>query len=202
MTKVLMFDYETLSSNPRKAAVISFGTIICDLDLDIDLDDLPGTVRRLESLSHYVTIEAKKQVLEMGLEASPDTIRWWNQQNDFAKDMLNSKDKVSVEDHCKLFTQYCIDNGLDQKMVTWLRAPQFDHTILENVFEKCGYPVPYNTWKVRDIRTAIDVAIGVHNGYIPNFKESLEGLGLVEHYAVHDCIKDLLQLKMCYTMIE
>lgn len=191
----LMFDYETLSSFPLNAAVISFGAIIGNWD-EVDLEDIPGTVKYLENNAHYCTIKTKEQITEYGLAVSKDTVGWWSKQNDFAQQMLQSKDKVSISQHGNLFTQYCIDKGLDQNTITWVRAPQFDHTILENIFNKINIPIPYNTWKVRDVRTAIDIVFDVNNGYIPGFREMLNEYNLVEHYAVHDCIKDILQLKM------
>lgn len=202
--EILIFDYETLSNNPRKAAVISFAAILCRYD-DIDLDDLQGAVERLSGLAHYVTIDPVEQIKNLDLETSESTLEWWSKQSGYAQEMLKSKDKVSVYDHCRLFTEYCIEKGIHQKVITWNRAPQFDSTILENLFEKCGYPMPYNFWKVRDIRTAIDVIFGEeseYRGYIPNFRDSLSELNLVEHYAVHDCIKDLIQLKMIRSIVR
>lgn len=188
----LMFDYETLSSNPLSAPVISLGAIMGNWE-DVSEDK----IKELEKNAFYCNIKAKRQVEQYGLKISEDTVRWWSEQGEFAKNMLNAKDKIEVEEHCKQFTDWFVAGGGDQKTMVFVRAPQFDYTIMANVFEKCGFPLPYSTWKVRDVRSIIDAVWLTNTGYIPGFKARLDLLNLVEHFAVHDCIKDLLQLKAC-----
>ena len=195
----LIFDYETLSNKPLSAPVISFGAIMGNWE-DIHLDsreETLATIKRLESQSLYQTIKTKSQVEKYGLVVSAETVRWWSQQGDFAKQMLEDKDKISVEDHCQHFIDWCIERGLTQKTMVYIRAPHFDFTIMDNIFSKVGLPIPFNTFKIRDVRSIIDAVYGTTNGYIPNFKETLVDLNLHEHFAVHDAIKDLLQLKLC-----
>ena len=193
----LLLDYETLSNKPLSAPVISLGAIIGRWE-DVNPDDIKG----LEKNAFYCTIKAKRQVEQYGLKVSADTVRWWSEQGEFAKAMLESTDKVEVEDHCRLFTEWCIANGITQKTVTYIRAPHFDYTIMDNIFEKCGFPIPFNTWKIRDVRSIIDATFGTDNGYVPGFRETLVDLNLIEHFAIHDCIKDLLQLKICRDVME
>lgn len=195
----LIFDYETLSNKPLTAPVISFGAIIGNWE-DIRLDsreETLATIKRLESQSLYQTIKTKSQVEKYGLIVNTETVRWWSKQGDFAKQMLESKDKIDVEEHCQYFINWCIERGLTQKTMVFIRAPHFDFTIMENIFDKVGLPIPFNTFKIRDVRTAIDFIYGTDNGYIPGFKEMLTDLNLHEHYALHDAIKDLFQLKLC-----
>ena len=195
----LIFDYETLSNKPLSAPVISFGAIIGNWE-DIHLDsreEVLATIKRLESQSLYQTIKTKSQVEKYGLVVNAETVRWWSQQGDFAKQMLEAKDKIDVEDHCQHFVDWCIARGLTQKTMVYIRAPHFDFTIMDNIFSKVGLPIPFNTFKVRDVRSIIDAVYGTTNGYIPNFKETLVDLDLHEHFAVHDAIKDLIQLKLC-----
>ena len=193
---LLVFDYETMSNNALNAAVVSLGAVICNWE-DIDVDDALDTVERLEKDGFYCNIKLQGQYEKYGLECNPETIRWWSKQGDFAKEMLQSKDKVTVEQHCQMFIDFCISKGLTQKTAVYIRAPHFDFTIMQNVFERVGFPLPFNHFKVRDVRTAIDIVYGTDNGYVPGFREELPRLGLTEHYALHDCLKDLLQLRLC-----
>lgn len=197
----LMFDYETISSNPLSAPVISFGAIIGSWE-DIDTNDYAGTIKRLDAQSLYHNIQAKEQVEEYGLIPTKDTLDWWAKQSEYAQKMLRATDKVHVKDHCKLFREYCEKMQLHNRTVTYVRAPQFDHTIADNIHQKVGYPLPYNTWKVRDVRTAVDFSFGTYNGYIPGFREEMAQYNLVEHYAVHDVIIDLIQLKLCREVLS
>lgn len=192
----LMFDYETLSSIPISAPVISFGAIIGNWE-DIDTEDIEGTIVRLNDKTLYHNISALEQIEKYGLRPTKETIEWWKKQDDFAQEMLKATDKVSIEDHCKIFREWCAEMELGSRTVVYVRAPQFDHTILENVHIKVGYPIPYNGWNVRDVRTAVDFSFGTYNGYIPGFREEMEKYDLVKHYAPHDVILDLIQLKMC-----
>ena len=188
----LVLDYETLSNKPLSAPVISLGAIIGNWE------DVAGDkIRELEEDAFYCTIKAKRQVEVYGLKVSAETVRWWSEQNEFAQDMLKSNDKVEVEDHCRMFVDWCISKGITQKTMTYVRAPQFDYTIMANIFDKCNVPIPFNEWKIRDVRSIIDATFGTDNGYVPGFRETLADKNLVEHYAVHDTIKDLLQLKLC-----
>lgn len=193
----LVFDYETLSNNPLGAPVISLGAIIGNWE-DVSYEN----IKALEKDAFYCTIKAKRQADVYGLIPNKETIRWWSEQNEFAQNMLKSDSKIEVEEHCKQFIDWCISKGLTQKTMTYIRAPQFDYTIMANVFAKCGFPIPFNEWKVRDVRSIIDATFGTENGYVPNFRETLEDHGLIEHFAVHDVIKDLLQLKLCRDVFE
>lgn len=199
----LIFDYETLSNRPLNAAVISLGAIIGNWE-DVIIEDEEGsnenllmTIANLHANAFYQTVKTKRQVEKYGLEVNQETVRWWSQQGDFAKAMLESKNKVEIEENCQAFVDWCISNGLTQKTVVYIRAPHFDFTIMDNIFQKIGLPIPFNTFKIRDVRSIIDAVYGTDNGYVPGFKDMLAGLGLHEHYAVHDTIKDLIQLKLC-----
>lgn len=190
----LIFDYETLSNNPRKAPIVSFGAIIGNWD-EVSLD----SIQALRDKAFYQTYKAKSQADEFGLLPNPETVRWWNSQGESAKALLNSKDKVDVKRHAPDFTQYCIDGGLTQKTVVIVRAPHFDVTIMENIFELTGYPIPYNVFKVRDVRSIVDARCDTDNGYVPGIRETFAPLGIIEHFAVDDCIKDLIQVKIAMT---
>ena len=196
----LIFDYETLSNRPLNAAVISLGAIIGNWE-DINVEDDEELKMSIANLigaqSFYQTIKTRRQVEVYGLEIRQETVRWWSEQGEFAKQMLESKDKVEIEDNCKAFVDWCIENKLSQKTTVYIRAPHFDFTIMDNIFEKIGLPIPFNTFKIRDVRSVSDAVYGTSNGYVPGFKEMLTGLNLHEHYALHDCCKDLIQLKLC-----
>lgn len=192
----IFMDYETVSNEPLTAAVCSFGAIAGRWE-DVNLDDIHATIEKLRESAFYQTIRVKEQIAEYGLSASKSTLDWWDQQGEFAKAMLHAKDKVGIVEHCTGFFKWCSENGVTQKTIVWVRAPHFDHTILANVHRVTGNPIPYNTWKVRDVRTAIDMVFNVENGYIPGFRETLGEYNLTEHFAVDDCIKDILQIAMC-----
>lgn len=194
MSQVLIFDYETLSNVPYNCAVVSFASICCDW-ADVRADNISG----LRSRGFYQVFDTVEQVKELGYETNPETMRWWSEQSAAARMVFKDPNKVSVSRHLPDFTRYCIDSGMNQKTTILIRAPHFDFPIIDNIARKTGYPLPFNHWKVRDVRTIVDTALGTNNGYVPGFKDTIKDLGMHEHNALDDCIKDLLQVKLAMT---
>lgn len=191
MSDVLIFDYETLSNRPYNAAVVSFAAIICNWD-EVSFENIEG----LRNKAFYQVFDTVEQLTKLGYESNPETLRWWKDQSPAAQAVFSDPNRVSVSEHLPRFTEYCIANGLNQQTTTLIRAPHFDFPIIDNIAHKTGYPIPFNHWKVRDVRSIVDACLGTDRGYVPGFKQRLVGLGLNEHDPRDDCIKDLLQVKL------
>jgi len=194
MSEVLILDYETLSNRPYNTAVLSFAAIICDW-ADVRFDNIEG----LRAKAFYQVFDTLEQLEKLGYESNAETLRWWSEQGESARKVFTDPNRVSVNEHLPAFTKYCVDSGLTQKTTTLIRAPHFDFPIIDNIAQKTGWPIPFNHWKVRDVRSIVDACCGTDNGYIPGFKEKIANLGLHEHDARDDCIKDLLITKIAMT---
>lgn len=187
----LIFDFETLSSKASEAPIISMGAIAGRWE---NMD----TVESLRKSGFYRNVDAIEQISKYGLKTNEDTLRWWESQGDEAKKVLKATDKVSLAQCMEDFNAWCVDMGVNHnETMIYIRAPHFDYTIYENLMDKLGYSIwrPFSHWKVRDTRTFIDVAYGQTRGYIPGFKQVMDTMGLTEHNALDDCIKEYLQLK-------
>lgn len=191
----LIFDFETLSSKASEAPIISMGAIAGNWK---DMD----TIETLRESGFYRNVDAIEQISKYGLKTTKETLAWWEKQGENAKKVLQAKDKVSLEQCMNDFAKWCTERKVThQNTMVYIRAPHFDFTIYENLLDKLDIIYrPFSHWKVRDTRTFVDIAYGQTNGYIPGFKASMDSLGLTEHNALDDCIKEYLQLKDYYQM--
>lgn len=190
----LIFDFETLSNIPLQAPIISLGAVS---------GNFGDSISDLRETGFYCNIKTKEQT-DLGLQPNKETVKWWFSQGPEAQAVLNAKDKISVSDALQNFATWCKSVGVDKNTKTFIRAPHFDMTIYENILFKLYGKIdyPFNHWKIRDTRTAIDIMYDVDNGYAPNAKELIKEAGLVEHNAIDDCLKDYLQLNQYYEAIK
>lgn len=194
----LIFDFETLSSKPSEAPIISMGAIAGRWE---NMD----TVQTLRKSGFYRNVDGIQQIIDYpSLKANSETIDWWSKQGDEAKKVLNAKDKISLKDTILQFNDWCSAMKVTHKTTVFIRAPHFDYTIYENLVDKVGLGTyrPFSHWKVRDTRSIIDILYQTDRGYIPGFKEVIKELDLTEHNALDDTIKDYWQLKDYYQDIS
>jgi len=194
MADVLIFDFETLSGLARTAPIISMGAIACDWE-EVSI----ANFENLMAKGYYRTFKSKRQIIEYGAKPSQSTLDWWAQQSDEAKKVFSDPNKIEIEELPTTFNFYCRDNDVTDKTTVLVRAPHFDFTILEFHYSNLGADIPFNHWKIRDVRSIVDACCGTENGYIPGFKAFMEKKGIVAHNALADCFKDLLQVKMAMT---
>jgi hypothetical protein len=189
----LIFDFETLSSKPSEAPIISMGAIAGRWEY-------MDTVESLRLSGFYRNVDAMQQIKELGLKTNTDTLIWWSRQGDEAKKVLNAKDKISLKETLVQFNAWCTSMQVTHNTTVFIRAPHFDYTIYENLLEKVGMDIyrPFSHWKVRDTRSLIDILYNVDRGYVPGFKAVMSELNLIEHNALDDTIKEYWQLKDYY----
>ena len=185
----MIFDFETLSNITTEAPIISWGAIAGTWDKEYSVDELRES-------GFYRNVDAIHQCETYGLKANQETLKWWASQGEEAKRVLKATDKISIEKCIAEFNKWCSDVGVDTKTQVWIRAPHFDMTIYENLLRLTGKSIyrPFMHWNVRDTRTACDIIYANRRGYMPGNKEKFLELGLVEHNALDDCIKEYVQL--------
>lgn len=192
----LIFDFETVSNIPAEAPIISMGAIA---------GNWGNSVKELRYTGFYRVVSIKEQ-LELGLKPNAETIRWWSKQSQEAQEIFKAKNKVTVYQCFEDFHKWCLDIGVTDKTKTFIRAPHFDIVIYNNVMSKIHnshkFPIPYNHWKVRDIRTALDIMYDVNNGYAPNKEELMSEHNLISHNALEDCLRDYLQLNQYFEAMK
>lgn len=189
----VFIDFETLSNIAPVAPIISMGAIVGNWDKKLTVDELRAT-------GFYRNVNPIRQIKEYGLKTNPETLDWWAKQGAEARKVLAAKDKIEVEDCLDQFTEWCLKSGVDKNTQVFIRASHFDWVIYENLMRLTNrdsfYPLSH--WNVRDVRTICDIVYQNKRGYMPGSKDTFVSLGLTEHNALDDCIKDYIQVVPWY----
>lgn len=146
---------------------------------------------------------------DMGRTKDEDTMNWWlKQDKKVFHTVMNQEKAESVGDSAKRFSEYLKNEGLFQKGNTnsdvyiWQRGSK-DQAWLSSLYDGKVF-LPW--WRVRDIRTAVDLAGASKNldGYADNVslvpedeimlrKMKINGLG--EHHPLFDVVRDIVYLR-------
>ena len=189
MSKCWILDLESLGKFPD-SVVLSFGMVF------FDLTNVLPTRQQVESTGFYRKLVVNDQ-LKKGRSTHPETIDWWKQQGEEAKHVLKpSDDDVSIVEFHSDLKDWLKKNSYDFKNdFIWIRGPQYDAPMITDLFEMYELKNPMNFWKVRDIRTLIDISTGSRDGKI---EISEDVSWCVKHHALHDCVLDYLSFKELY----
>ena len=165
----VMIDIETLSTS-KNAVIISLGAVF----FDINTGELGS--------SFYYTITRESCEL-YGLETDASTIKWWNEQSEEARAVLNCPDADDLKQVLYDFAGFLGENiPEDQRPVLWGNGPSFDNAILANAFDKCGIRQPWRYSNERCVRTIVNLGRQLLN---INPKETIERVG-THHHALAD----------------
>lgn len=191
--KHLVLDLETLDTTPT-SVILSLG---CSL---FSFEKEENDFRYYVENGFYVKIDPVSQI-KSGRSTSKGTIAWWRNQGKEAQTVLMPhKNDKSLPEALKLFREYLNQNEYNlKKSYCWSRGTYFDWPIVENAHLQYNLPLPYNGWKIRDIRTAIDILYGVDDG-----KYELKNgtpKEFIKHNSLHDCAMDILRLKELYSSL-
>jgi hypothetical protein len=136
----------------------------------------------------YRKLKVSEQ-LKVGRTTTPETLSWWKEQGEEARTVLEpSSEDVSVNKFHYDLKEYLEQSGYNFKNdFIWVRGAAFDPPLIDSLFDDFGLKNPMNFWKIRDIRTFVDMVTGSRNGKYEN-KYSPDWL--VKHDALHDCVID------------
>lgn len=171
----LMLDLETADTTPT-AAIFSIAAVLFNISTGkYDKDNIFYKVVDLNSC------------IEDGLTVSGDTIYWWLQQSDEARNSL-LKNRIPLREAVVHFNTFLIHNDphipkvKDSELRIWGNSARFDIGILSNIFKVMGV-APY--WKYRnerDVRTLVS--------FRPEIKDKTVFEG-IRHNPVDDCIHQI-----------
>ena len=174
----LMLDLETLGTKPG-CMILSIGAVGFD-PYKIGIDE------RNETHKFYVNVALEAQK-KLGLDFSPDTLTWWINQTDEAKEHLFNGE-VTVHGAVDSFIAFWHRN--DYKYV-WSHGSTFDIPILHHIIEAVGCATPWKFWDVRDTWTAFALAnfqLGKPTG--------------VHHYAYDDAVRQAKGVQLAYRSLN
>lgn len=140
----VMIDIETLGTAPG-CAVLSVGAVA------FDRDGLgPG---------FYQTISLKS-CEEAGLSIDADTLEWWLEQGEEAREVLTGGGDLRD-------TLVDLSDFVEGHDEVWANSPSFDCAILEGAFDAVGLETPWAYYMTRDFRTLKNLPVAVdveHDG--------------------------------------
>lgn len=176
----LLFDIETLGT--REDTVIL--SIAC----------VPFVFEEHECFDIYLTkgffvkLDVKDQIRKHRRTMSEATLEWWKNQSDNAREwnLKPAAGDRTLIDGLTALSKFIGNTDYNfQKSYVFSRGTYFDFPKLEHAYEvSAGLKVPFNTYKIRDVRTFIDIMAGVDDGsYTVRFCN-------VSKFVKHDCLHD------------
>lgn len=176
----LMLDTETLGK--REDTVIL--SIAC----------VPFTLEDHDYFKSYlnkgimIKFSVEEQIKKFHRSITTDTIEWWKQQSKEARDanLKPSPNDMTAVEGLTLLSKFISDSGYNhKKSYVWARGTNFDFPKIEHFYEDCAnLTLPFNTWKIRDTRTYIDILTGTDDG-----KYELK-FGDIDNFVAHNCLHD------------
>jgi hypothetical protein len=135
----VMVDLETLGTRAGRV-VLSIGAVEFD------------TKSNLLGREFYVVINQQSS-LDSGLTKDPNTVNWWEQQNEEAKKVLSISETggESVEKALEMFNEFLTPCGADVKL--WGNGASFDQPILGGVYDSINKELSWKYLNNRCYRT-------------------------------------------------
>lgn len=132
----VMVDLETLGTRPR-SVILSIGAVKFDPDTQDTHTDF------------YLVIN-KQSCLDVGMEASEDTLKWWSEQDPEAQKVLKLAESsvVTLKEALERFA-----NWIDPNTTIWGNGSDFDVSMLQEAYALCGMKQPWAFWNNRCYRT-------------------------------------------------
>lgn len=191
----LVIDIETLSTEPN-AVVLA----------------LACTPFVFEDHTYFSTILAQGIMVKFKVEEQvrtyhrhieESTVAWWKTQSKETRSIIvNPSDKdVSVRDGLIEFNKFVkgLNGYSKENSYVFSRGNDFDFPIIKSLYQNANLSLPYNHWKIRDVRTAIDIMAGTDDG---KYQIRFGGKEFIAHHPLHDAAMDAARLNELYHNIS
>lgn len=183
----LMIDIETLATEPN-SAVLSIACVPFVFETHTLFKDLIPS-------GFLVKFNIEEQIKNFYRSVDDSTIKWWKKQPKTVFDSMvrPSKNDVSLKDGLLLLNDF-ISNIQDyefNRSYVWSRGIHFDFPILKSLYQASKINYPFNDWRVRDVRTAIDIMAGTDDG---KYQLQFGGDEFIAHNPLHDAAMDAARL--------
>lgn len=185
----LVFDTETLDLK-ESSVVATLGCVAFDFKQKQSFRDIVNN-------GFFVKFDIKEQIKEYKRTTNKDTIDWWRKQSQEAKDLaiFPSDHDRKLKDGLTELKTWIKNSGYDFKTsFVWSRGSYFDFPKIEDLYRNIGERAPFNTFKIRDTRTMIDVLTGSDDGHI-NLKNPD---GFIHHHSLHDAAFEAVKMKYIF----
>lgn len=183
-----IFDFETLSQEQTNGVVLSLAMLnFCEVRF---VGEYAYTFDELVESTHTIKFDVEEQVRKYKRQINKDTLEWWSNQGELAKQQLkpSSEDKSISE----IYKFFILNKSVNVKKV-YTRGNTFDPIFLEYICRQIGKPLPYDWWEVRDTRSLIDGlswGTDLKHSFIPEGCENF-----IPHDPKHDIAMDVMRLQ-------
>ncbi|MBM68176.1 MAG: hypothetical protein CME43_01920 [Haliea sp.] len=168
MTKqpYLIVDLETLGTKSN-SVIMSIGAVLF-------------TEKGIAKDKFYTNIDIKS-CIDKGLNVDGDTLMWWMEQSDTARNSLNGN-RLPLDKALQKLKNYVFKNAKTYDVHPVGNSARFDMGLLENAYNACGQEVFWKFWMERDYRTWKSL-----NGALPISRHN--GCDSATHNALQDAIE-------------
>ncbi len=161
-----MIDIETFSTR-NNACILTIGAVRFDRNKDVEVSTLDSFYRRIELSSCE----------EIGMNIEQKTVDWWKAQSEEAQhEVFASEKRVPIKEALIELASW-----LNGRNFIWSHGASFDVVILADAYLRCGLPIPWKFFDVRDTRTLYQIGGVTSND-----------LSFTKHHAVEDCVRQIV----------
>lgn len=183
----ILVDIETLATDPF-SAVLAVACVPFVLEVHTYFSELVTT-------GIFIKFDVQEQIKVYHRSVDSDTIKWWKKQPKEVFDSMTrpTSEDVPLKDGLTLLNKFVagVKGYQFNQSYAWSRGSHFDFPILKSLYEASGIGYPFNDWKVRDVRTAIDIMAGTDDG---QYQLRFGGEGFIAHNPLHDAAMDAARL--------
>jgi hypothetical protein len=189
----LCFDIETLGMHENTVIL----TLAC----------VPFIFEQLRTFTDYlkdglmIKFDATEQLNVYKRTVCKRTIDWWKMQGIEARkaSVFPSSEDMTVKDGLQLLSDFIKKSGYSYgQSYVWSRGTYFDFPKIENLYEDANLKLPYNGYKIRDIKTYVDIFLGRNDGQYDSTVPTPDGF--VKHNCLHDAARDASGMTQIYSM--
>lgn len=186
MATDFIVDMETLGKADN-SVILSIGVLACP---EPPITDMIELVHR----GYYVKLNREQQI-KAGRTADKETIEWWKNQSDSARDVMASTNLKDIVQAQLEIRSYFFENGYSRnESRIWSRG-MIDQRWWQSLCKTCQQLnpditdfLPFYLW--RDIRTALEILTGD-----PNCNNMVNTASMIKHHALYDCAADYIKLQ-------
>jgi hypothetical protein len=163
----IMVDLETLSTR-YNAAILAIGAVKFSPE------------RRCYD-NFYQAVKTPPEV--EGFHISSDTLHWWTQQSEKAREVFTDPDAVDITLALKGFSVWALQDTDPKDIKLWGNGASFDNAILSTAYELCDVVQPWKFYNDRCYRTVKNLnrhveltRVGIHHNALADAKTQAEHL--------------------------
>lgn len=182
MANDFIIDFETLGKED-KAVLLSVG-VMCVPNLDKN-----WFINELTPYTIHIKINREEQIRK-GRTLDKETISWWEEQGDEAREILSNDNLKSSEYTYKCIKKFMKEGGFEPKSSKIWSRGMIDQRWWQSFCKTFDFEDFLPFWCWRDTRTLLETLSGSPTAFLNNEPS------LIKHNAAHDCILDFIRIQL------